>query len=432
MARPKEWCCLILDASTSMRTPLSRMRAALDCVQQLVLQKAIFAKGDKIALVLMGTHDTANELNTADPEHYCGINVLANFGSGGVTTEQLLALDVLAEPQTKGAGRPSDPVEAIVVAITLFKEKRPADTARIILVSDLAGDVHTDMLPKLPRIGEKMTADRIGLHVFSLRNMQAAGGGVASGGAGGKAGYESGASAAAPRATAPSATEELMGDLATSTPGGSLLSLDNVLHLMTKSRAVAAQSVTMFRGSLDIGGVISIPVYAYKLTMEGKMESLRTGSRSAFASADVARMEAASTTTGVGAMEEEEGEGGDGERGGRRERSGAAAAAPASSSDRAYAGEVISLVSGEEEEEGGGGARDREAGREGRVTSSIARAGAASSTSFSAAAATGGSRAAQRSASGGGDYGGGDDDDAAAAVAPWLPARTCCSSAMSL
>lgn len=60
--------------------------------------------------------------------------------------------------------------------------------------------------------------------------------------------------------------------------GGHILSVNTAIEVLSAFRSRHVNSVTKFRGDLNIGGIAKIPVWAYSRTAEAKLPTLKKSS----------------------------------------------------------------------------------------------------------------------------------------------------------
>ncbi|XP_035659820.1 X-ray repair cross-complementing protein 5-like [Branchiostoma floridae] len=144
---PKEAMVLVVDVGPLMAqappghvTPLENAKDAIS----MLLQRKMFSQSkDEVALILLGTQETANELAGTDDESYLNITVARPLGQPDFDLLEFVKNDIVPGPVS------ADFVDAIVVALDLVRNQtmgKKFETKRIVLFSNLAGEFTDDQL----------------------------------------------------------------------------------------------------------------------------------------------------------------------------------------------------------------------------------------------------------------------------------------------
>lgn len=96
----------------------------------MIQQKLLFTKSDELAIILVGTHGTANNLNDADPDNYQHVTVLHTLAKPNLNFLELIdTIDI------ESAG---DIIDGLLVGMELIvnRVKKLKFDKRIFLVTD--------------------------------------------------------------------------------------------------------------------------------------------------------------------------------------------------------------------------------------------------------------------------------------------------------
>ncbi|XP_066268774.1 X-ray repair cross-complementing protein 5-like [Branchiostoma lanceolatum] len=144
---PKEAMVLVVDVGPLMaQAPpghVSPLENAKDAISMLLQRKMFSQSKDEVALILLGTQETANELAGTDEESYLNITVARPLGQPDFDLLEFVKNDIVPGPVS------ADFVDAIVVALDLVRNQtmgKKFETKRIVLFSNLAGEFTDDQL----------------------------------------------------------------------------------------------------------------------------------------------------------------------------------------------------------------------------------------------------------------------------------------------
>lgn len=255
----KEAVVIVLDIGRTMsqvRNNTAPLEGAAKAVNLLVQQKLLFGKNDEVGVVLLGTRETENALME---DGYSNITVLRDIAPPDL--DLLRKLEKI-EPE----GQEGDLLDALIVALDLLMKRQQVDPKkkyqkRLFLVSDAGMPINKDdvavVVDQFSRMDAKLNIIGIDFKEEEEESEQ-----------GGAVDCERNVS------DVKMENEELLRDMAKQV-GGVIVAVNQALDMMSYFRSKGVLQRSTFRGLLQIGRHLHIPVWSFIKTMEQKFPLLR-------------------------------------------------------------------------------------------------------------------------------------------------------------
>eukprot|EP01133_Synstelium_polycarpum_P006600 gene6600-7664_t len=229
--------------SSSTTATTSPIEEALKSATLLFQQKLIYGKKDELGLVLIGTKTTKNNLQKDGYQH---ITMVCDIEEPKVET--LNFLENLPPGESNG-----DVIDSLIVAMDMLiqKTEKKKYQKRIFLVTNANGSINKDDLPVLKEQFKKIDVklNIIGVDFTDEEELENK-----------------------MKKTAKEENEIFLRDFAQSV-NGVLVPVKQALEMMSFFRSQSVLQRTAFRGNLEIGSDMSIPLWGYIKT---KIQSLPT------------------------------------------------------------------------------------------------------------------------------------------------------------
>lgn len=159
----QEAVAVVIDVSKTMEEVLggsnqSKLQTALQATKLLLQQKLIFGKSHEVALILMGSDATENDLHEANGG-YDHISVVHDLDV--VTLDSLRQLDTIRPSRSR-----ADTLDALVVAVHMIGEHCGTKkyNKRLFLITD--GNGTSTSMEQIPMIQEEINRQNIKLNVM--------------------------------------------------------------------------------------------------------------------------------------------------------------------------------------------------------------------------------------------------------------------------
>lgn len=262
---------IVLDVGKSMSELLggdaymSRLDLAKKALRIMIQQKLLFTKRDEMGLVLVGTNETANILHD-ESGGYDNIRIERDIAVPNL--EFLESVDGIESETSQG-----DVIDGLLVAMTMINRRVKAlkFTKRIFLITDAAGEIQFDQ-EQFDAICEGMIQEDYKLNVIGI-NFADDDEEEDEEGGGGRGEHKHEEKSAHARSPTQIHNERILRRFANRAQGA-CLSASNALELLSYFHAKSVNQVTKFRGDLEIGTGLRIPVYTYAKTMQQHLPSL--------------------------------------------------------------------------------------------------------------------------------------------------------------
>ncbi|OQR92390.1 hypothetical protein ACHHYP_03751 [Achlya hypogyna] len=255
---------VVLDASVSMRAPLaettrkaavgSRFDAARTAVQSILSQKMLFRKHDEVGIVLYGTEGTDNELHDKNPDDYTNVTVLTALDE--VTTR---VAESMASAQAATIDTKADILDGIIVALDLMirRTEKKKYEKRLVVITDAASPIKNpadmDLICSMVKNME-VQLQIIGID-FSVLDATKA-------------------EPLQPELHPIKMENEKMLLSIAKEVAGEVVSVSKRIDFLTQGKTKTVAQTTKFRGNLEFGETLHIPVYAFTKVLEQKLPTL--------------------------------------------------------------------------------------------------------------------------------------------------------------
>ncbi|KAE9031309.1 hypothetical protein PR003_g10337 [Phytophthora rubi] len=303
MSRSKEAVVVLLDVGASMRVPLrervaasdksrqdagdelqhTRFAAAIAAVEGVVQQKLFFKPKDEVGIVAYGSEDTDNQLNEEQGEsEYRNVQVVNSIDSPTLhMIKRLRELKPSKSDETK-----VDILDGLIVALDLLFRRTDGKKydKRLLVITDAAakiadaGDLESivtmvqNMEVKLQVIGLdfqhstiKPQKDKEGDEEMPEAVVK----------------DEPAAAAASGPERIKAENEKMLVSIANEV-GGEVCSVSKRMHLLAQGMKKTVALTTKFRGPLEFGDALGIPVYCYLKTKIATLPTLSKESQSSY------------------------------------------------------------------------------------------------------------------------------------------------------
>eukprot|EP01119_Soliformovum_irregulare_P022025 TRINITY_DN7445_c0_g1_i3.p1 TRINITY_DN7445_c0_g1~~TRINITY_DN7445_c0_g1_i3.p1 ORF type:complete len:479 (+),score=143.12 TRINITY_DN7445_c0_g1_i3:105-1541(+) len=222
----------------------TRLEAAIHVVSLLVNQKVLFGKGDEVGLVLYGTHESSNDLATDDQYQHITIKKAI------APPDMDLARDVL---QIEPEGEQADVLDALIVAMDLLMKRQAEEPKqvfqkRLFLVTDAATPINMEDTSQIVDGLKQMDAK---LNVIGIEFT------------------ESDANSPPDQDDLKFKNEQFLGRLIDEVEGVTV-PIGQAIEMMSFFKAQPPAQRASFRGLLQIGNDLSIPIQSFIKTMVSK------------------------------------------------------------------------------------------------------------------------------------------------------------------
>ncbi|OQS04042.1 hypothetical protein THRCLA_03685 [Thraustotheca clavata] len=274
MSRSKEAMMIVLDASASMREPLaeitrkvavgSRFDAAKTAVQSILSQKMLFRKHDEVGIVMYGTEDTENPLNEQGGE-YEHVKVLTYLDEASTRVAELMAKAEPATVETK-----ADLLDGIIVALDIMirRTEKKKYEKRLVVITDAATPINNpaDMevvcsMIKNMEVELQIMYESLFFEEVKEESIQTTALSVKD------------ESMETTSQSVKVENEKMLHSIAQEV-SGEVISVTKRIDFLTQGKTKTVSQSTKFRGNLEFGDTLQIPVYVFSKTLEQKMPTL--------------------------------------------------------------------------------------------------------------------------------------------------------------
>ncbi|KAG1699456.1 hypothetical protein DVH05_012869 [Phytophthora capsici] len=291
MSRPKEAVVVLLDVGASMRVPLrervdsdknkleadelqhTRFAAAVAAVENVIQQKLFFKPKDELGIVAYGSEETDNQLNEEQGE-YCNVQVVNSIDSPTIhMIKRLRELKSSKSEDTK-----VDILDGLIVALDLLFRRTDGKKyeKRLMVITDAAakiadaGDLESvvtmiqNMDVKLQVIGLDFQHTTTKVKDEKTEDVETTGDAVKD-------------EPMEPATNGPerikAENEKMLVSIANEV-GGEVSSVSKRMQLLAQGMKKTVALTTKFRGPLEFGDSLGIPVYCYLKTKTATLPTL--------------------------------------------------------------------------------------------------------------------------------------------------------------
>jgi len=245
---------------------LTGLDIAKKSLRLMMQQKLLHPKQDEMGLVLCGTQDTSNDLNSELGEGYENISVRRAIAKPDL--DMLEDVDNIVSEPAEG-----DVISALLVAMGMVKDrvKKLKFQKRIFLITDAAGEIVDDE-DAFEQIVSGIIEDDYKINIIGIGFSDVDDDDDEEIKPEKKEGRGSG------RTERQVANEALLRKLAKRV-GGAVFSCHTAIEMLSYFRSRSINQTTLFRGPLQIGNDCTINVWSYAKTKQENMPSLKKHSQ---------------------------------------------------------------------------------------------------------------------------------------------------------
>ncbi|KAH7474886.1 X-ray repair cross-complementing protein 5 [Phytophthora ramorum] len=302
MSRSKEAVVVLLDVGASMRVPLrervatdrsrqdatddlqhTRFAAALAAVESVVQQKLFFKPKDEVGIIAYGSEDTDNQLNEEQgSDEYRNVQVVNSIDAPTLhMVKRLRELKPSKPEQTK-----VDILDGMIVALDLLFRRTDGKKydKRLMVITDAAakiadaGDLES-IVAMIQNMEVKLQVIGLDFQNTTSKPQQNQGGDEEMPEAVVKAEVPTTEPSDMERIKAEN--EKMLVSIANEV-GGEVCSVAKRMQLLAQGMKKTVALTTKFRGPLEFGDVLKIPVYCYLKTKTATLPTLSKESQSSY------------------------------------------------------------------------------------------------------------------------------------------------------
>ncbi|EGZ16264.1 hypothetical protein PHYSODRAFT_316299 [Phytophthora sojae] len=303
MSRAKEAVVVLLDVGASMRVPLrervaasdknrqdpgdelqhTRFAASIAAVEGVVQQKLFFKPKDEVGIVAYGSEDTDNQLNEEQGEsEYRNVQVVNSIDSPTLhMIKRLRELKPSRSEDTK-----VDILDGLIVALDLLFRRTDGKKydKRLMVITDAAakiadaGDLES-VVTMIQNMEVKLQVIGLDFQHTTIKPQKDKEGDEEMPEANVKDEPDAGGAPGPERIKAEN--EKMLVSIANEV-GGEVCSVSKRMHLLAQGMKKTVALTTKFRGPLEFGDALGIPVYCYLKTKTATLPTLSKESQSSY------------------------------------------------------------------------------------------------------------------------------------------------------